>query len=212
MLADVGSRWGVAQGPIFIAAIIMAALAVLLSTIGVISFLTAGDGETLQKFDAEVWFWVATGLAIGAAAFCILLRLQGKELTGAPDPSGPDLPAGLVLQGLTLAFIVAMLIKGFDESFDAVFAWASYAEIFAVLAIAWFVITRPTPKALAGLDASVVGMGAVAAALVVLVIGLFQGRSEDFSTYVQGVAFLRGGIVVMLLAFAWFIGMRREAA
>jgi hypothetical protein len=202
----------VQQSPVFIAAIGMAVLAFAVGTLGAISLLSAGSGEDLQKLDAEVWLWLGFGLAIASAGVCLLLRLQANPPAGTAEGPSQDRSIGLALLGLTMAFVLLALFKGFDESPDAVLGWTYYADIFAFLAIAWFVIARPTPAMLGGLDSTVIGLGAIAVAAVALLIGLVQGRSEDYSTYVQGLALLRSGIVIALLAFAWFAGMRPVAS
>lgn len=210
MLEDVRTRWGVGQSPALIAALVLAAAAVAIGTLATISYLIAGDDEISQKFDAQVWFSLAIPLSLGAAALLVLVRLQ----SGAPreETAAQDWQGYLVLNGLVVVFALLGLFKGFDESFEAMDAWFSYSAVFAFLTLGLAAIARPVPANLGGTNGSVAGLAAVGIGVVVLLIGTLQGRSDDFSTYAQGISLQRAGFVLMLLAFAWFLGMRKAEA
>jgi hypothetical protein len=210
MLDDVRSRWGVGQSPALIGALVLALVALAVGTLAVISYLIAGDDEPSQKFDAQVWFALALPLAFGAAALFVLVRLQSGPLRG--EAGAQDWQGYLVLNGFAVVFALLGLIKGFDESFEALDAWFSYSVVFSFLALGLAAVARPVPATVAGTSASVVGLAAVGIAVVILLIGTLQGRSDDFSTYAQGISLQRAGFVLMILAFAWFSGMRKAEA
>jgi hypothetical protein len=210
MIADARSRWGVEQSPVLIAALVLAAAALFFGTLAVISYLTAGDDEFFQKFDAEVWFSLAIPLSLGSAALLVLVRLQ----SGAPraEAGAQDWQAFLVVGTLSLIFTLLGLYKGFDEGFDAMDAWFSYSIIFAFLTLGLAVIARPVPPAMGTTGSSLIGLGVVGLGVLILVIGSIQGRSDDASTYLQGLSLQRAGLILMVLAFAWFSGMRKAEA
>lgn len=206
---DLRERLGVERSPYFLAGLGFALIALVIGSLAVASYLTAGSGEIDQKFDAQVWFTLATGAAIACTALLVYVRLQSG---GPPAVTQQNLQISLGLLGLTLVWTLLGLYKGLDEGIDAVDAWMSYAGVFAFLAIGWYAVARPTPNVLAGVPAATIGLVAIGVASAMLVIGLVQGRSDDFSTYVTGITWQRGGVVLMLLAFAWFAGMRPNSS
>jgi hypothetical protein len=193
-----------------IAGLSMALIGLLISIPAVFSYLTAGDADTLQKLDAATWLQLARGLVIGGAALLVLARFQAPADGGPVGWPNPDLTIGLGIAGFAGLFSLLGLFKGLDESFDAQNAWFLFAIIFAFLAIGWFAISRPVPQTVGTLATPMIGIVLVAVGVIALVIGQIQGLSEDFSTYVSGLSFQGVGTVAMLLAFAWFLGMRRE--
>ena len=205
-------RWGVEQTPVLLAGLLLTALALLAGSLGVTSYLIAGDDEFLQKLDAQVWLRLALGLAFGGAALLVFARWQSPRLRVATGEKNPDLNIGFVLGGLTLVFAFAGMIKGLDESFDATNAWFGYAYVFAVVTIGWFAISQPVPDAVGTVSASAIGLGLVAAGVIALVIGQVQGMSEDNSTFISGLAFQGLGTVAVLLALGWFLGLRPRDA
>lgn len=206
LLNETRERWGVeASSPTFIAALLMAALAFLIGTYAVISYLIADLGEVRQKLDAAIWLQLASGAGIGAAALLVLERWRSSTVPA--DSRGLDLRVGLAICALVLIFVLLGLFKGQDESQDAMDAWMSYAQLFAILAIGWFAISRPIPLEVMSLPSVVIGMGAVAVGLILLLIGTLQARSDDFSSFVSGLSFQGAGIALMLLALGWFLGL-----
>lgn len=205
-LAEMRKRWGVKQTPYFTTALALAAVALAVGTLAVISYLIAGDTDTEQKLDAQAWFSLSIGLSIGAAAVMILVRLQSGAPAAAADKQ--DWQFALVILGFAAIFSLLGLFKGFDKGLDALDAWFSYATLFAFLAVGFFALSRPTPAALGGLKAPVIGVIVIAVGVLLLLIGTMQARSNDFSTYASGLAFERFGQVLMLVALAWFLGLR----
>jgi hypothetical protein len=184
----------------------------VISIPAVTSYLIAGDADTLQKLDAATWLQLARGLAIGGAALLVLARWQSPSQRSPADRPNPDLTIGLGIAAFAGLFSLLGLFKGLDESFDAQNAWFNFALIFAFLAAGWFAISRPVPPNVGTLAAHAVGIGLVVAGVIALVIGQIQGLSEDFSTYVSGLSFQGVGTVAMILALAWFLGMRPRTA
>lgn len=204
-------RWGVAQPHLLLAALALASIAFAVSTLANISYLTAGDNSQLQKFDAQVWFQFALGAAIGSAALLVLVRRQAG-IPPAGTGSAVDLRGGYVLAGLTMAFSLAGLFKGMDESFEAQDSWFGYARVFGFLAIGWFAVSRPVPEAIGAVKPAMVGLVALGVSGLALAIGQIQGLSEDNSTYLSGISFQQLGSVGMLLSFGWFLGLRPTSA
>jgi hypothetical protein len=203
-------RWNVARSGILIAAFVLALLAFLVATFANISYLSAGDIDSNQKFDAQIWFNLALGAAIAAAALLILVRWQSGR-PGAASMDSPDFRVGMAMAGLVALFCLAGLFKGFDDSFDAQDSWFNYARVFAFLTIGWLVISRPIPQAVAGMSSVTIGLLIVAVGAGALVLGQFMGLSDDFSTFVTGVSFQSLGVVAMFLALGWFLGLERRS-
>lgn len=205
--ADVRRRWGVENSNIFLAAAVMAVIAFLISTIAGPS-LVAADAEAFnRRFDNAVWLQLAFGLALGAAALAVLIRWQ----SGPPERSEAsqlDFRIGAGLAGVTLVFVLLGLIKGFDGSFDGVDAWFRYANVYAMLVLAIFAISRPVPSQFGGTESTLVGLGAVGVSVVVLVIGQFMGLSDKNDTFVNGLAFQNLGVTLLTLSLAWFLGLQ----
>jgi hypothetical protein len=206
MITDVRSRWGVEQSPVFIAMLVMAAAAILFATVAVTSGLIAGDDEFEQRFDASVWFQLATPLAIGAAALCVLLRWQSGPTRG--EAHREDQTFLYALMGLSLIWALLGVFKGFDEGLDAADYWFSYSLVFALLAVGFAALARPTPAVLGTVNSVSFGLGWVGLGVVLALIGTIQGRSNDFSTFASGIALQQAGLVLMTLALAWFLGLR----
>ncbi len=205
MLNETLERWGVQQSGVLIAAAALFAVAFLVGTLANISYLTAGDGDQLQKFDAQVWFTLALGAAIGALVLLLLVRWQSGPTA---ETAERDLQVGVAIGALALLFCLLGLFKGFDDSFDAQDSWLRYALIYAFLAAGWLAISRPIPAAVGTVGSAMAAIVAVGVAGAVLVIGQFMGLSEDYSRYVSGVSLQSVGIVVMVLAVAWVLGLQ----
>jgi hypothetical protein len=207
--AALSKRWGVEQSPVLIVALVLAAVALLAGTVAVISLLLADVDEFDQKDDAHVLFYLAIPLALGAAALMAHLRLKA----GAPEskPAIHDQRIAYGLFGLSVVFALLSLFKGFDESLSAEAAWYDYSQLFAFFALGMAIISRPIPRALGSIDASMIGLIAVGIAVVFGVIGGIQARSGSFSTYAMGVTMEDGALIAATLALAWFLGMRRAS-
>jgi hypothetical protein len=201
-------RWGVDQTPVLIGGLVLAVIAVLVSSYAVTTYLTAGDSDFLQKLDSQVWMRFALGLAIAGAALLVLARWQSPLSGAVSGERNQDLTIGFVLAGMTVAFALAGLFKGFDESFEATDAWFAYANVFAVVTLGWFAISRPVPSAIGTLSSATLGIGAIVVGVITLIIGQIQGLSEDNSTYISGLAFQGIGTVAVILALGWFLGLR----
>jgi hypothetical protein len=83
--------------------------------------------------------------------------------------------------------------------------------VFAFFTIGWLAVSRPVPETIGTLKAPMLGLIVLGVAAVALVIGQIQGLSEDNSSYLSGISFQHLGIVGMLLAFGWFLGLRPAA-
>ena len=201
-------RWGVEQTPVLIGGLVLAVIAVLVSSFAVTTYLTAGDADFLQKLDAQVWMRFALGFAIAGAALLVLARWQSPFSGAVSGERNPDLTVGFVLSGMTVAFSVAGLFKGLDESFEATDAWFSYANVFAVVTLGWFAISRSVPATIGTISTMTLGIAAVVVGIITLIIGQIQGLSEDNSTYISGLAFQGVGTVAVILALGWFLGLR----
>ena len=207
VLADIRARWGVAQTPIFTAAIALAAAALLIATFAHISYLTAGAAAGNRKLNDQVWFTLATGCALAAAALLVLVRFQ----SGPPRPAtakNPDLRVALGLAGLTALFAVVGLIIGLGGRFSASDSWLRYAQVFAFLAVGWLVISRPIPSSLGTVTAVNAGLIVGGVAMIALLIGQFMGLSSSNDTYVGGLSWQALGIAGITLVFGWFLGMQ----
>jgi hypothetical protein len=206
MLGDVTSRWGVERGPVLIAALVLAVVALLAGTYAEITGLTADNGES--QADASAWFYMALPMAFGAAALLLLARLEA----GPPTRSAAtqDQQALYVIGGFSLGFTVMALIKGFDKGLDAESFWWDYAFLFALFAIGLAAVARPVPAAVNGIASRMIGLVVIGVGAVFAVIGALQGQSNDFSTYSMGVTLEDAGFVLMVLSFAWFLGMRKS--
>ena len=126
---SVRERWGVEQGPVLIGGLALAAIALLISIPAVVSYLIAGDADTLQKLDAATWLQLALGLAIGGAALLLLARWQSAVHGSTVEWPNPDLSVGLGIAGFTALFSLLGLFKGLDDSFDAQNAWFRFAYV-----------------------------------------------------------------------------------
>ena len=207
MLADIRARWGVVQTPIFTAAIALAAAALLIATFAHISYTTAAAAAVNRKLNDQVWFTLATGCALAAAALLVLVRFQSGPPRPAPAKN-PDLRVALGLAGLTALFALVGLIIGLGGRFDASDSWLRYAQVFAFLALGWLVISRPIPSSFGTVTAVNAGLIIGGLAMVALLIGQFMGLSNNNDTYVGGLSWQALGIAGITLAFGWFLGMR----
>jgi hypothetical protein len=211
IIADTRRRWGVENNNIFLAAAVMAVIAFLISTVAGPS-LVAADAEAFnRRIDNSVWLQLAFGLALGAASLAVLIRWQ----SGPPERSGAsqmDFRIGAGLAGVTLVFVLLGLIKGFDGSFDGVDSWSRYANVYAMLVLAVFAISRPVPSRLGGTESTLVGLVAVCVSVAGLVIGQFMGLSDQNDTFVNGLAFQNLGVILMTLSLAWFLGLQPRAS
>jgi hypothetical protein len=207
MLGDLRSRWGIEQSPAFSAVLVMWAVAFAVGTFSVISWLTAGDGDFEQQSDASVSAFFSVVVAVGAAALLAYLRADAGRLEG--EAHQQDQRLFYALCGLSIIFLLLSLFKGLDESLDAEAAWYHYSLLYALFALGFALIAKPTPAALGGLATEIVAYVAVGLAMLFGVVGVIQGRSNDFSTYSMGVSLLDAAFVLVTLALAWFLGLRR---
>lgn len=204
-LAEVRERLGVQQTPFLVAAVVLALAAFAVSTIAHIIYLTADGGDTW--FDMQVTLQLGQGAALIAAALLVLVRWQAGP-RGKVDPAGPDLKIALGVAGLIAAFCLVGLFKAFDESWEAQDSWFSYARVYAILLVGWLVVARPVPETIGTMASTMIGLIALGVAAVTLIIGEFMGISNDFSTYVNGVAFQNLGTVAVIMALGWFLGLQ----
>jgi hypothetical protein len=206
--ADVRKRWKVEHSNVFIAALAMAVLAFLISTIAGPSLVAAGDDAFDRRIDNGVWLQLAFGLALGAAALCILIRWESGPPEMTADTERIDFRVGAGLAGVTLLFMLLSLFKGFDGSFDGVDSWFRYAMVYAALVVAIFAISRPIPPTIGGTTSTMVGQVAIGIGAALLVIGQFMGLSNSNDTFVNGLAFQSVGIILMILSLGWFLGLQ----
>ena len=206
-LADVAKRWNVEQSPILIAALAMLGVALAVGTYAIITSLLAGDTDFEARSDAQALFLFAIPLSVGASALMAYLRLQAGPLSGEPDEQ--DRQFMYVLYGFSIAFMLPMLFKGFDEGLEAETAWYYYAQLFAFFALALCLIAKPVPSQMGTTSSSMIGLIAVGVAVVAGAIGVIQGMSSDFSSFAIGVTLEDAALVLMTLSLAWFLGMRR---
>lgn len=208
LLADAAGRWGVdKRSPVFTAAAALFTLAFLIGTFALFNLLRAGSDEFDQKSDAAVMFNLALALALGFAALAVLSRLEGGIPAG--EPASQDQRIFLAACGLIVVFTLLSLYKGLDESLDAASAWYRYALLFTFFAMGFAFLTRPTPATVGSLSSRIIGLVAVGVSVIFGVVGMIQGRSDDFSTFAMGVTLGDAAIVLAGLAFAWFLGMRK---
>ena len=73
-LGDLRDRLGLEQSGILLAAVVLAGVAFLAATIGLIVYTTADGGGA--NFDGQVTLQLALGAAIGSAALFVLVRNQ----------------------------------------------------------------------------------------------------------------------------------------
>jgi hypothetical protein len=204
MLADARSRWGIEQSPYFSAGLAAFALTVLLATIGHILFLTADGLE--DQYDGQAWFTAAIGIGFVTVALMVLTRwLSDGGKAGATEQ---DLRVSYVLGGLALAWIFLALVFGFfDDRVDPEHSWAQYAIVFAILDLAWCTIARPIPESLGSMKSVSLGLGGLAAAVIVLLLGMFLAMSNKLDTYSRGVTLQDLGFVLAIMSFAMFMGL-----
>jgi hypothetical protein len=207
MLGDFRSRWRIEQTPAFTAVLILWAVAFVVGTYSVISWLTAGDGDFEQQSDASVSAFFSVVLAVGAAALLAYVRMDAGRLEGGAHQQDQRLFYGLC--GLSIIFLLLSLFKGLDESLDAEGAWYHYSLLYALFALGFALVAKPTPSALGGLAPEMIAYIAIGLAVIFGAIGAIQGRSNDFSSYSMGVSLLDAAFVLVTLSLAWFLGMRR---
>ena len=210
-LKEMSKRWGVDGNPYTLYGLIAAGVGLALGTIGHIVYLTADTGET--QSDGYQLLFTGIGVALGAAALMLLARWQSGG--GAPGgDSQDDLRITGVLAGMALLWILLALIFGLlDDRIDAQDSWAQYSRLFAVLTLAWCVISRPFSSTVFSMNAATIGLIALGAAAVTLGLGMLLAFSSDFDTFTKGVTLENTGLVLVFLALAVFLGMRpREGA
>ncbi len=205
----VRERWGVADSQIFLAALGMAVLAFLISTVTGPSLVAAGDDAFGRRIDNAVWLQLAFGLAVGSAALAVYIRYEAGPPRASTD-SDIDFKVVAGLAGLTLVFALLGLFKGFDGSFDGADSWFRYANVYAAIVVAGFAISRPVPRELGTTPSTRIGVGAVGVAGAMLVIGLIMGLSNDADTFATGVALQAAGTVLVIVSLGWFLGLRAE--
>lgn len=206
--ADLRKRWKVENSNLFLAALAMAVLAFLISTIAGPSLVAAGADNLGRRIDNGVWLQLAFGLALGAAALCILIRWESGPPDHTADTERIDFRVGGGLAGVTLLFMLLSLFKGFDGSFDGVDSWYRYANVYSVLTVAIFAISRPIPPTIGGAASTMIGQVAIGIGVALLVIGQFMGLSNKNDTFVNGLAFQSVGIILMTLSLGWFLGFQ----
>jgi DNA-directed RNA polymerase subunit RPC12/RpoP len=206
LLTDARERWNVKQTPYLSAAIALGVLALLVGTLAHISYLTAGSDEGLKKDHDFMWLVVADGLAFAAAVVALVVRRESGP-THAADFRGPDFRIGAGLVGITVLFSLVGVVIGMGGRGAAEDSWTHYSQLFAFLALAWLIISRPVPAALGTVSATTLGLVLAAAGVGALLVGQISGMRNSNDSYFGGVAWQAMGIAVITLALGWFLGM-----
>lgn len=207
MLVDTRARWGIQQTPYFAGVIALAGLALLVGTIAHISYLTAGSAAFAKHLHNAVWLALSIGFAFAAAALAVLVR-RASGTQPAATAQNPDLRVAAGLAGLALLFALVGMIIGMGGRGLAADSWERYAQLFAFLALAWVVLSRPVPAELGTTSTATIGLIALAGGVGALVIGQIMGLSNSNDSYVGGVSWQAAGIVLVTLVLGWFLGMR----
>jgi uncharacterized OB-fold protein len=209
MLADARARWGIQQTPYFMGVIALAGLALIVGTIAHISYLTAGSDEGLKKDHDFMWLVLASGLAFAAAVVALVVRRESGP-THLADIRGPDFRIGMGLAAIAVLFALVGTVIGMGGRAAASDSWVHYSQLFAFLALAWLIISRPIPAALGSVNATTIGLVLAAAGVGALLIGQISGMGNSTDSYYGGVSWQAMGIAVITLSLGWFLGMRSE--
>jgi hypothetical protein len=204
---DVCERWGVSQTSYLAATAALAGLALVIGTIAHISYLTAGSAAFAKHLHNAVWLALSIGFAFAAAALAVLVR-RASGTQPAATAQNPDLRVAAGLAGLALLFALVGMIIGMGGRGLAADSWERYAQLFAFLALAWVVLSRPVPAELGTTSTATIGLIALAGGVGALVIGQIMGLSNSNDSYVGGVSWQAAGIVLVTLVLGWFLGMR----
>lgn len=206
LLADARERWNVQQTPYLSVAMALAGLALLIGTFAHISYLIAGTDELWKQAHDAMWQTLAQGLAFAAAVIALMVRRQSGPAYEA-DVRGLDFRVGGGLAALTVLFALVATVLGMGSRFAASNSWANYSQVFAFLALAYLIISRPVPATLGRFSATMIGLGIVAAGVTVLVVGQISGMDTSNDSFYGGIAWQAMGIAVITLALGWFLGM-----
>jgi hypothetical protein len=206
LLTDARERWNVKQTPYLSAAIALGIMALLVGTLAHISYLTAGSAEVLKQDHDFMWETLANGLAFAAAVVVLMVRRDSGPAHLA-DVRGPDIRIGAGLAAIAVLFAFVGTVIGMGGRYAAADSWMHYSQLFAFLALAWLIISRPIPAALGTVSATTIGLAAVAAGIGALLIGQITGMDNSNSSYVGGISWQAMGIAVITLALGWFLGM-----
>jgi hypothetical protein len=206
LLPDARARWNVKQTPYLSAAMALGVMALLVGTLAHISYLTAGTDEVLKQDHDFMWETLANGLAFAAAVVALMVRRDSGP-THLADVRGPDFRIGAGLAAIAVLFAFVGTIIGMGGRYNASDSWLHYSQLFAFLALAWLIISRPIPAALGSVSATTIGLGVVAAGVGALLIGQITGMDNSNSSYIGGVSWQAMGIAVITLALGWFLGM-----
>jgi hypothetical protein len=209
LLPDARARWNVKQTPYLSAAMALGVMALLVGTLAHISYLTAGVADGLKKDHDFMWETLANGLAFAAAVVALMVRRDSGP-THPADVRGPDFRIGAGLAAIAVLFAFVGVVIGMGGRGSAEDSWVHYSQLFAFLALAWLIISRPIPAALGSVNARTIGLVLVAAGVAALLIGEITGMDNSDSSYFGGVAWQAMGIAVITLALGWFLGMASE--
>lgn len=207
LLTDARERWNVKQTPYLSAAIALGVLALLVGTLAHISYLTAGSDEGLKKDHDFMWLTLADGLAFAAAVVALMVRRESVP-THPADVRGPDFRVGAGLAAIAVLFALVGTVIGMGGRGAAADSWVHYSQLFAFLALAWLIISRPIPAALGTISAPTMGLALAAAGVGALLIGQISGMGNSSDSYFGGVSWQAMGTAVITLALGWFLGMR----
>ncbi len=209
ILQDARERWNVAQTPYLSGALALAGLALLVGTLAHISYLISGTEEIWQQAHDAMWETLAQGLAFASAVVALLVRRRSGP-TYEADVRGPDFRVAMVLVAITVLFALVGTVLGMGSRFAASNSWLHYSQMFAFLALAYLIISKPVPASFGRFSSAMIGLAVVVAAVTVLVVGQASGMSKTNNSFYGGIAWQATGLVVVTLALGWFLGMEPE--
>jgi hypothetical protein len=207
-----------------------AGMAVLAVTFGLVGLLLelAADEDSKAMARGEVWQFVSVALAVGAAAWASSARPRLRKPDVLPEGRDRLLLLGLGVLALVFAVIGFARAAGYDlvddvedlpDPFFGTFmhydekAWQLWAFMWALLAVAWGLLTRPLDGALARRLALI--LTAVAGFFLAggLVIGHNGDEPEDaFNGLVRASAWYGLGLVLLTVSAAALFGRREGEA
>lgn len=201
-LARLWARIGSGQ---LLAAGILGGLGLIFAIVG-LQMALASDAFSSGEFHGSIWLGLATILILAAIGWASAARAQLRE-RGVWSPSTDLLVAG---GAGALAVIFGFVTVGVGLSFDQlgggstqdIGAWATFAQLWAFLALGWLVFTRPLDARTSQLFGGI-GTGL---ALLLGFIGLASGLGDSTEDFVHGGSWLSIAIVFAILATGSLFG------
>jgi hypothetical protein len=201
-------RWGFEQTPIFTACMVVAIAAFLVGTVALIILLTAGENDTDKHLDYATWLTTADALAFGALVLGVLVRYDAPRTPAVPDTKGIDFQVFLAVAGLAILFGLIGAITGMGGHEENGVGWTRYSTLFSFLAATWLILAQPVPEMLGTTKSTTIGLVLAGVALVILLLGTFQGLSNSYDTYIGGLSWQQVAISLIALDLGWFLGMQ----